>query len=189
MKFLLAGIIAVALTVGWSPGITHADVVTANIQGDDSFDFYLSTSDAIQGTLIGSGLNYWQNYNFSNVSLTPDVTNYIHIVGYNSGGATGITANFILSTPAFYFANGTQSLTTNLTNWTASAVGFGQNVGTPVQRESGIWQNDPDYWNHPSYAYLSAPIYSTPEPSTYALLCISLGVVGFARKKMRKSEA
>ena len=28
-----------------------------------------------------------------------------------------------------------------------------------------------------------------PEPSTYALLCISLGVVGFARKKMRKSEA
>ena len=28
-----------------------------------------------------------------------------------------------------------------------------------------------------------------PEPSTYALLCISLGVVGFARKKMRKGEA
>jgi PEP-CTERM motif len=28
-----------------------------------------------------------------------------------------------------------------------------------------------------------------PEPSTYALLCISLGVVGFARKKMGKKEA
>ena len=27
-----------------------------------------------------------------------------------------------------------------------------------------------------------------PEPSTYALLCISLGVVGYARKKMVKSE-
>ena len=27
----------------------------------------------------------------------------------------------------------------------------------------------------------------TPEPSTYALLCISLGVVGFARKKMGKA--
>jgi PEP-CTERM motif len=27
-----------------------------------------------------------------------------------------------------------------------------------------------------------------PEPSTYALLCISLGVVGFARKKMGKRE-
>ena len=30
---------------------------------------------------------------------------------------------------------------------------------------------------------------AVPEPSTYALLCISLGVVGFARKKMGKSEA
>jgi hypothetical protein len=28
---------------------------------------------------------------------------------------------------------------------------------------------------------------STPEPSTYALLCISLGVVGYARRKMVKS--
>ena len=27
-----------------------------------------------------------------------------------------------------------------------------------------------------------------PEPSTYALLCISLGVVGYARKRMAKSE-
>jgi hypothetical protein len=29
---------------------------------------------------------------------------------------------------------------------------------------------------------------AVPEPSTYALLCISLGVVGFVRKKMVKSE-
>ena len=29
---------------------------------------------------------------------------------------------------------------------------------------------------------------STPEPSTYALLCISLGVVGYARKRMNRKE-
>jgi hypothetical protein len=29
---------------------------------------------------------------------------------------------------------------------------------------------------------------AVPEPSTYALLCISLGVVGYARKRMMKSE-
>ena len=29
---------------------------------------------------------------------------------------------------------------------------------------------------------------TVPEPSTYALLCISLGVVGFVRKKMVKSK-
>ncbi len=28
---------------------------------------------------------------------------------------------------------------------------------------------------------------STPEPSTYALLCLSLGVVGYARKRMNKA--
>lgn len=30
---------------------------------------------------------------------------------------------------------------------------------------------------------------AVPEPSTYALLCISLGVVGFARRKMKKGGA
>jgi hypothetical protein len=29
---------------------------------------------------------------------------------------------------------------------------------------------------------------ATPEPTTYLLLCLSLGVVGYARKKMMKSE-
>jgi len=29
---------------------------------------------------------------------------------------------------------------------------------------------------------------TVPEPSTYALLCISLGVVGYARKRMKKDE-
>ena len=42
------------------------------------------------------------------------------------------------------------------------------------------------------YTFASSPqinvAISTPEPSTYALLCISLGVVGFARKRMVKSE-
>ena len=29
---------------------------------------------------------------------------------------------------------------------------------------------------------------AVPEPSTYALFCIGLGVLGYARKKMGKSE-
>ena len=39
--------------------------------------------------------------------------------------------------------------------------------------------NLPDYWTGASFGPAAVP-----EPSTYALLCISLGVVGFARKKM-----
>ena len=35
---------------------------------------------------------------------------------------------------------------------------------------------------------LTAQTSAVPEPSTYALLCVSLGVIGYARKKMVKSE-
>ena len=83
MKHLLAGIIAVALTVGWTPGPVHADVVTANIKVDDAFTFYISTSDTVVGTLIGTGNNYGATFNFPNLSLTPNVTNYLHIMAYN----------------------------------------------------------------------------------------------------------
>jgi PEP-CTERM motif len=59
---------------------------------------------------------------------------------------------------------------------------------------SGGWLNNnvelssPAY--HPLYALsqeLTVPS-AVPEPSTYALLCISLGVVGYARRKMVKRE-
>ena len=38
------------------------------------------------------------------------------------------------------------------------------------------------------YGIAYAPTTAVPEPSTYALLCIALGVVGYARRKMVKSE-
>ena len=34
----------------------------------------------------------------------------------------------------------------------------------------------------------TGPATTVPEPSTYALLCISLGVMGYARKRMTKNE-
>ena len=36
-------------------------------------------------------------------------------------------------------------------------------------------------------AYNYTPAAVVPEPSTYALLCISLGVVGFAKRKMKSN--
>ncbi len=42
------------------------------------------------------------------------------------------------------------------------------------------------------YTFTSSPqinvAISTPEPSTYALLCLSLGVVGYARRKLRSKN-
>ncbi len=189
MKILLAGILALALTVGWSPENTHASVVTANIQVDDAFSFYISTSDTVPGTFIGSGDRWDLTYNFSDLLLTPHVVNYLHIMAYNSGGATGFTGDFTLSDTMFAFASGTQYLTTDLTHWTVTpygSTGFGQNPGAPIMREGGIWMYDPGYWDHPATAYFSAQIYATPEPSTYALFCLGLG--GLAVMKLRKNR-
>jgi PEP-CTERM motif len=223
MKPLLAGILAIVLMVGWSPGISRADTVTSSIRVDDAFAFYLSTSDSVAGTYIGNAYDWSNHYNFETL-LTPNVTNYLHVIAYNSGGATGFDGNFTLSGTNFYFANGAQTLTTDLTNWNVAPYitndpavtyfapirayhdvhggngftydplnpppsRFGQTTDAPITREGGIWIIDDGYWDHPAVAYFSSPIYATPEPSTYALLCISLGVVGYARRKMGKGEA
>jgi PEP-CTERM motif len=42
--------------------------------------------------------------------------------------------------------------------------------------------------NNGAYNGVSATVVTTPEPSTYALLCLSLGVVGFVRRKVVKGE-
>ncbi len=222
MKLLFAGIFAVALTAGWSPGISRADTVTSSIQVDDSFILYISTSDSVAGTYIGNAYDWSNHYNFEAL-LTPNVTNYLHVLAYNSGGATGFDGNFTLSGANFYFGNGSNYLTTDLTNWKVAPYSnsdpavdyyapirsyidtnggntfsydplnpppsrFGQTTDAPISREGGIWMVDDGYWDHPGVAFFSSPIYATPEPSTYALLCLSLGVVGYARRKMGSNK-
>ena len=42
--------------------------------------------------------------------------------------------------------------------------------------------------NNGTFNGVNATVVTTPEPSTYALLCLSLGVVGFARRKLRMDK-
>ncbi len=85
---------------------------------------------------------------------------------------------------------------------------------TPVGYVSGFSLSGSSTWNNQTYATLGVTLGTSttwnwgtgatadsltvhigpaaptavPEPTTYALLCISLGVVGFARKKMKHNE-
>ena len=76
--------------------------------------------------------------------------------------------------------------------WSYASDGSGSGGGFPSNESS--YNNNVHTWSPPSLTstpqimIINASATAVPEPSTYALLCISLGVVGFARKKMAKGR-
>jgi hypothetical protein len=80
-------------------------------------------------------------------------------------------------------------------NTTATNVSIGQGAGGPYVGSEFTWvqneRNTAGYWYNHGNPYAmkltvdNTPASAVPEPSTYALLCISLGVVGFVRRKMK----
>jgi hypothetical protein len=98
---------------------------------DNSFDFYVSTSDSVAGTLVGHGDNWGQTYNYS-TEVTPGVMNYLHVNGVDAGSVAGFSGTFDLG-GAFCFANGTRSLdTSELSQWSVSRTDFGENYESPI---------------------------------------------------------
>src|SRR5689334_19753491 len=118
------------LTLVAAATYASATNISANLTVDNSFDYYLSTSDSVLGTLIGSG-NNWQVTSQFTSALTPGVTNYIHVVALNAGGPAGFIGDFSLSDTSFQFINGTQQLLTNPIDWAFNTSGFGNPYGTP----------------------------------------------------------
>ena len=67
---------------------------------------------------------------------------------------------------------------------------------TDLANKSGGYSITGQTYTDPGHSYSGTGVSTitfytpsaVPEPSTYALLCISLGVVGFARKKLKNSE-
>ena len=178
--------------------------LTANMNVDDAFSFYISTDDSVAGTFIGSGSAWWATDTF-NVNLTPGVTNYLHIMASDVYGTIAmVIGDFSLSDANFQFANGTQTLLTDVTDWGVNLTGFGNPYSTPLS-----WGANgccPQYWGtlgvdasaqfiwDPSEclyctAYFSTPITPTdapvPEPSTWLLF--GSGLAGLAYWRRRQS--
>jgi len=182
-----------------------SSTLTMNLNVDNAFDVYISTSDAVLGTLVGSGTNWPTTNTFSTV-LTPAVTNYIHIVAVNSGGPGGFLGDFSISDNLFQFVNSTQSLLTNAAEWNFSDTGFGgaytSSVGEgpngvgPWGNISGVNSNAEWIWDPANCgsctvyfqtAITPNAVSATPEPTTPLLLAGGIAVLW--RKARRKKAA
>jgi len=180
-----------------------ATSITANMTVDDNFDLYLSTDDTQVGTYVGSGsivLDSWTTASTFTFNLTPGITNYIHIVGWDIYRTkAALLGEFSLSDSSFFFDNGTQNLLTDSTNWNISDVGFGQsyyapdaialNDGSNWPVISGISSNAYWIWSnqgldlYPAQRYFSTQITPIPVPSGIILGGIGAGFAGWLRRR------
>eukprot|EP01037_Dinobryon_pediforme_P008913 gene8913-9001_t len=84
---------------------------------DNALFAYISTDDSVRGTLVATTTSWTSAASFSTAVLTPGVTNYLHIEMINQGGPGGLIGSYTLSGGTATFANGTQTLITNTTDW------------------------------------------------------------------------
>jgi len=89
---------------------------------------------------------------------------------FSLAGGSGASNNNLLNSLATYPADGNWTIAPGQTG-TLTATGFS---GVEMAQLHTL-----------TFDILANPV---PEPSTYALLCISLGVVGYARRKSRKNN-
>ncbi len=116
--------------------------VSANVTANDTFYFYISQDEAVDGVLIGQGSRYSSTYSL-NTSLVPGVTNYLHIKGTDSmGPVAAFIGDFTLNDDSFSFANGRQRLLTGEGCWEAFTDAFGgtkEKVTTICKNGMGKW--------------------------------------------------
>ena len=175
-----------------------ADVITASLTTDNDFYAYLSTSDSVPGTLFASGHDWTTTYTATTADLIPGTNYFLHVSGINEGGPAGLLGTFTIDGTLFHFANGTQTLETDPTEWGVNTTGFGSTYTTPTSygangvgpwgSRAGIDSIAQWIWTsntNEDYVYFSAPVIAetvaaVPEPSGLILLSL-LGMFALGR--------
>ena len=149
------GFVAAACAVGLGVAVAPAVAATLNmnVTADNQFSVYISSSNNTLGTLVLSGTDWATTY--SNPSVAISGTEYIHVIVTNWDPTTGWpddTYHYGAGTPygngnnpaAFIgtfgltggtFSNGSTTLSTDTTDWTAAAV---YPSGTPPYTQSTL---------------------------------------------------
>jgi hypothetical protein len=133
-RSMFLGAVLISLTI-FSQSVVAQTSLSGNLTVDNQFVAYISTNadNTAPSTQIGADL-VWQTVSaITPTVLTAGATNYLHIVGTDIGPPAMFLGEFALDNALFQFADGSQNLLTDLTNWTASTAGFG---GAPATLES-----------------------------------------------------
>lgn len=177
-----------------------ATLLTTEINIDNGFSAYISTSDSTAGTLFGSGNNWQISYNNS-VTLNSGVDYYLHIYGYDQGGIAGFLGEFNLTGSDHQFANNLTSLLTNTTDWVGNISGFNGAYGTltdlgangvgPWGTQSAIptsahwiWSGDATNNNVSYFSTKISAVQTVPEPESIALVGLGLFLASLRRRKL-----
>jgi Domain of unknown function (DUF4082)/PEP-CTERM motif len=206
MKLLLAGILAVALVAGWIPGTAHADVmaftengvITSGIGVNNPVNLSLvfSVGSDISVTALGA-------YFVQNDWKSPETVGLYdmsrNLLAFTTIQSTDTLLNGYLFrdiTPVTLIA-GQQYIVNAFVGNNAWSSGDSPILDSRITYDAHIYQYSSGFEfptqtttaNGSAYYAPNFLLTTVPEPSTYALLCISLGVVGYARRKMGKGEA
>lgn len=176
-----------------------ATTLGAAVNVDNEFKLYLSTDDSVLGTEVLSGVNWPTTYVLAAAALGSG-TQYLHLVATDLGPPGAFLGEFSLSDSGFKFANGTQHLLTNTSDWNVRIAGFGDADQAPVSlglngvgpwgTRSGVSASAEWIWSADGCGsctrYFSTEIASAvPEPQTYALMLSGLALVGAALRRRR----
>lgn len=219
MKKICFLVFVIALSIASS---VYADTVNGNFTSDNHYSIYISTDDSVAGTPVGnSNVSEDSAYPYDwgipeswNITLTPGVTNYLHVYAWDDGGSgAGVLGSFSLNGSNFRFENGTQSIyTTTQDYWKVHVNGFGgTDITSNLTDEGGIgvapWGNPNGNFNvfdansrwlwtdyvtstepndQGAHRYFSVKINAVPEPVSTVLFL--LGGATLAVRRVYKSK-
>jgi len=180
--------------------MANATVLTGGLNVDNSYIAYISTNDNIAGTALSSATNWVNTQPLGSTSLSASQDYFLHIKASNITGPAAFLGDFTLTGTDHIFANGSNFLTTNITDWQVSssswgsygaASSYGTNGVSPWGNRTGVDSNAEWIWLSSVANYQSAyfttkisAVNAVSEPASILLLAGSLMLLGF-RKKIR----